>query len=193
MQNKHLNPIATNLILGSELHLMNPTSPSRHSPEFWIEHLGLLPHPEGGYYKETYRSVEEIPPQGLGTKFNGSRNVATAIYFMLTGRDRSLFHRIKSDELWHFHEGCALAIYVLTNGGMVTLKLGPNPLNSESLQIAVPANHWFGALPLETDSYTLASCTVSPGFDFQDFEIAEREKLLAEFPNAREIINTLTK
>ena len=73
------------------------------------------------------------------------------------------------------------------------LKLGSNPENEESLQIVVPANHWFGAIPLETDSYTLASCTVSPGFDFQDFEMADRQELLNEYPDQQEIITKLTK
>lgn len=165
----------------------------KHPAEFWIEHLGLLPHPEGGYYRETYRSTEEIPSQGLATRFNGSRSVSTAIYFMLRGSDRSLFHRIKSDELWHFHQGCTLAVYVLTKSGLVTMRLGPDPQNGDSLQIVVPANHWFGAIPLEAGSYTLASCTVAPGFDFEDFEIADRHNLKLEFPDQTDIINKLTK
>ena len=168
-------------------------SPTNPAPEFWIEHLRLSPHPEGGYYRETYRSTEEIPSQDLGTRCKGARSVSTAIYFMLTGKDRSLFHRIKSDELWHFHEGCALAIYVLTNLGLVTFKLGSDPLNGETLQIVVPANHWFGAIPVDPNSYTLTSCTVAPGFDFQDFEIADREKLLVEFPDHKDIIKRLTR
>ena len=172
---------------------MPTTSSAIRTPEYWIEHLRLLPHPEGGYYRETYRSQQKISSEGLGTKFEGYRSVSTAIYFLLTGKDRSLFHRIKSDELWHFHQGSPLAIYVLTNRSLVTFKLGPNPQNEESLQIVVPANHWFGAIPLEMDSYTLASCTVAPGFDFHDFEMADRGKLLTEFPDHKNIINRLTK
>lgn len=164
-----------------------------HTPEYWIEHLQLQPHPEGGYYRETYRSREEISPENLPARFNGYRSVSTAIYFLLTGKDRSLFHRIKSDELWHFHYGAALNIYVLTRRGLITFKLGSNPQNGERLQVVVPANNWFGAMTQDRESYTLSSCTVAPGFDFQDFEMAERHQLQGEFPADSEIIHRLTK
>ena len=86
--------------------------------DYWITHLQLKPHPEGGYYKETYRATEEIPLEGLPTDFSGPRNISTAIYFLLGANDKSLFHRIKSDELWHFHAGDTLNIYVLGNEGI---------------------------------------------------------------------------
>jgi predicted cupin superfamily sugar epimerase len=192
MQSKHLKPIVTNLILTADRS--NPyLNLAMHTPEFWIEQLRLQPHPEGGYYRETYRSREEISVNELGNNFNGWRSVSTAIYFLLTQKDRSLFHRIKSDELWHFHYGDPLNIYVLGERGLVTHTLGSNPENGEALQIVVPANHWFGALNAHNATYTLASCTVAPGFDFQDFEMAERAALLAEFPNFSEIIFKLTK
>jgi uncharacterized protein len=163
------------------------------TPEYWIEHLGLQPHPEGGYYRETYRSREEISVNDLPNSFKGWRNVSTAIYFLLTQKDRSLFHRIKSDELWHFHYGDPLNIYALGERGLMTYTLGPNPENGEALQIAIPANHWFGAVNSHNAAYTLASCTVAPGFDFQDFELAKRGELLAEFAKCEEIILKLTK
>ena len=83
------------------------------SAEYWVSHLNLQPHPEGGFYKETYRSKESIPENGLSGEFKGSRNFSTAIYFLLRSKDRSLFHRIRSDELWHFHDGSSLTIYIL--------------------------------------------------------------------------------
>lgn len=164
-----------------------------HTAEYWIEHLRLQPHPEGGYYRETYRSREEIPANAFANNLKGWRNVSTAIYFLLTQQDRSLFHRIKSDELWHFHYGGPLTIYVLGQRGLINYKLGSDVENGESLQVAIPANHWFGAATAPNASYTLASCTVAPGFDFQDFEMGERASLLAEFPKLEAIILELTK
>ncbi|HEY8936822.1 MAG TPA: cupin domain-containing protein [Cyclobacteriaceae bacterium] len=160
---------------------------------YWIEQLALLPHPEGGYYKETYRSREEINSELLPKRFSGSRNFSTAIYFLLPSEGRSLFHRIKSDELWHFHKGSSLFIYVLSDSGIKIHVLGDNPVKGESLQVVIPANTWFGAKVNESDSYTLAGCTVAPGFDFNDFELASRDELLNEFPALKEVIIQLTK
>jgi len=168
-------------------------SPTIRTPEYWIEHLRLLPHPEGGYYRETYRSREEIPGDGLPPRFKGYRSISTAIYFLLTAKDRSVFHRIKSDEAWHFHDGGPLNIYVFNERGLAMHTLGPNPEKGHELQIVVPANRWFGAMTTGDGKYTLTSCTVAPGFDFQDFEIADRNQLLAEFPGEKELIIKLTK
>jgi len=161
-------------------------------PTYWIEHLNLQRHPEGGFYKETYRSPDKIPVDGLPVRFFGARNVSTAIYFLLQAPDRSLFHRIKSDEVWHFHAGDTLNIYILSDKGLVTQQLGPNLETGDSLQVVVPANHWFGASVAGAGSYTLSSCTVAPGFDFKDFELADRANLLNEFPMHHSIINKLT-
>src|SRR5882672_4592772 len=99
--------------------------------EYWIEQLGLQPHPEGGFYMETYRSVETIPQNGLPPRFTGPRSFSTAIYFLLRSQDRSLFHRIKSDELWHWHGGSTLSIYVLNKHGLTIHQLGENPEKKE--------------------------------------------------------------
>ena len=160
--------------------------------EYWIRHLGLGAHPEGGFYKETYRSQELISSGGLPGRFTGARNFSTAIYFLLRSEDRSLFHRIKSDELWHYHAGGSLSIYVLQKQGLAVHVLGPDVEKGESLQIVVPANCWFGAKVNEPDNYTLAGCTVAPGFDFADFEMAERKTLLQEYPEHRNVIELLT-
>jgi predicted cupin superfamily sugar epimerase len=159
---------------------------------YWIDHLQLDVHPEGGFYKETYRAQESIPKNGLPQRFKGRRNFSTAIYFLLRSQDRSLFHRIQSDELWLFHAGTSLSIYVLQEQKLVVHKLGPNPEKSESLQVVVPANCWFGAQVEQRGSYTLSSCTVAPGFNFEDFEMADRTTLLQEFPFFGDIINQLT-
>lgn len=161
-------------------------------PEYWIDRLKLIPHPEGGFYRETYRSRETIPAASLPSQFGNQRSFSTAIYFLLRSQDRSFFHRIKSDELWHFHAGACLSIYVLGEKGLTIHKLGSDPDNEESLQVVIPANHWFGAKLSESDRYTLSGCTVAPGFDFHDFEMATRESLIKQFPSFAEIICELT-
>jgi uncharacterized protein len=110
----------------------------------------------------------------------------------LPSEKRSVFHRIKSDELWFYHEGSSLSIFVIENRELKVLKLGDNMEAGESYQHTVPANCWFGSMVNESNSFTLCSCTVSPGFDFMDFEIAERKKMLAEFPQFEKEILLLT-
>lgn len=154
-----------------------------HPFEFWIESLKLLPHPEGGFYKETYRSPEVLEHRQLPSRYKGSRNFSTAIYFLLRSQDRSVFHRIQSDELWHFYAGTTLLIYVLTTDGLKIHRLGADALRGDLLQVVVPAGCWFGAIVEKPDSYALCGCTVAPGFDFADFEMAERNELVNMFPD----------
>ncbi len=160
--------------------------------EYWISHLSLNEHPEGGYYRETYRSAEFINGSALPARFGGDRNHSTTIYFLLPSNKRSLFHKIKSDEIWYYHSGSSLTIYVLDHNGLSQHQLGPDVEKGESLQVVIPANVWFGALVNNKDSYTLSSCSVSPGFDFRDFELAERAQLLNTYPNEAVIIERLT-
>jgi uncharacterized protein len=160
---------------------------------YWINKLRLQTHPEGGFYRESYRATGNIAHEALPAEFKGDRQFATAIYFLLRSQDRSMFHRIKSDELWHYHAGGSLSIYMLDNTGLQIQKLGSNLEQGESLQVVVPAGKWFGALVNNPDDYTLAGCTVAPGFDFSDFELASRKQLLHEFPLHREIILKLTR
>lgn len=155
---------------------------------FWIKKLNLLPHPEGGYYRETYRCNMQITAKD----FEGSRNISTAIYFLLDGKSKSHFHRIKSDELWFFHEGSALEVLLLNERGLETIVLGKNAENGESFQAIVPAGCWFGARLKEGKDYALVSCTVAPGFDFRDFELAKKESLKKEFPQHIPIIDDMT-
>ena len=163
------------------------------SAEYWIENLHLKPHPEGGFYKETYRSEETISPQGLPSRFPSARSFSTAIYFLLREGDISCFHRIKSDELWHYHAGGSLSIYVLKEGDLVVYQLGADLEKGESLQVVIPANCWFGAKVNDASSYMLSGCTVAPGFDFADFEMATKEELLKTFPAQQSIIEKLTR
>jgi predicted cupin superfamily sugar epimerase len=159
---------------------------------YWIEHLKLQQHPEGGFYKETYRSAGFIGGNCLPKEFSGDRNFSTSIYFLLRSVDRSCFHRIKSDELWHYHAGSSLTLFLLNANGLRKLVLGSNPEKNESLQIIIPANTWFGALVNEPESYVLSGCTVSPGFDFADFEMGNRNALLKQFPQHQSLIERLT-
>lgn len=163
-----------------------------HTAEFWIEHLNLQEHPEGGYYLQTYRSSETIGKTSLPSRFGGDRTFSTAIYFLLRSHDKSLFHRIKSDEIWHFYEGSPLTLYVLNEDGISLHKLGDHPERGESLQLVIPANAWFGATVDEPSRYTLSGCTVAPGFDFADFELANRKILTAQFSEYEKIIELLT-
>jgi uncharacterized protein len=159
--------------------------------DYWINHLELLPHPEGGFFKETYRATETV--NELPARFDGKRNFSTAIYFLLRSQDRSVFHRIKSDEIWHFYQGSSLSIYVLKDQKLTIHKLGSHLDKGESLQVVIPANCWFGAKVESSGSYALCGCTVSPGFDFQDFEMANRNDLLKKYPEYEKEIIQLTQ
>lgn len=165
-----------------------------HSASYWIKQLDLCPHPEGGYYKETYRSSAILAQKALSAEFNGDRACGTAIYYLLEKNDFSSFHRIASDEIWHFYAGDALEIFILNeeNKTLDVIRLGNHPENGEVFQAVVPAGFWFGARPASGSRYTLAGCTVAPGFDFNDFEMGQRNQLLQTFPAYHEIITGLT-
>jgi predicted cupin superfamily sugar epimerase len=161
---------------------------------YWIDRLGLVRHPEGGYYRETYRARESIARRHLPERFNGDRSFSTAIYFLLTGNEASVFHRIKQDEVWHFYEGSTITIHVIdARGGYSATKVGRAVERGESLQAVVPAGCLFGASVDDPESYALVGCTVAPGFDFDDFERPRREELLTRFPQHRAIIEKLTQ
>ncbi|MDA3942467.1 MAG: cupin domain-containing protein [Bacteroidetes bacterium] len=158
--------------------------------DFWIEKLALLPHPEGGFYKEMYRSEEEIPAVALPNRFKGNRSFSTAIYYLLGRHDFSAFHRIHADETWHFYDGKPLQLLLLHPDGRleeVMLGVGENcrPM------FTVKSGLWFAAK--SSDTFSLCGCTVAPGFDFADFEMAAAESLSKEFPQHRSIIESFTR
>jgi predicted cupin superfamily sugar epimerase len=144
----------------------------------YIKQLDLSPHPEGGYYKETYRSSTEIKVNG----FDENRSVATSIYFLLRSSEKSHLHRIKSDEQWYYHAGDVLEIIVLHKGKLSIELLGTNIGKGESLHITVPAGAWFGSRIKDQSGFVLVSCMVAPGFDFVDFELAIYKKISRDFP-----------
>jgi predicted cupin superfamily sugar epimerase len=162
------------------------------SAEFWIEKLQLKAHPEGGFYTETYRSSERIDKDKLPSKFNTSHSISTAIYFLLRSEDISAFHRIKSDELWFFHAGSPVEVYFLTKNGVQVHCLGSNINEGQDFQLVVPADTWFGAKVTQANSYVLVSCTVAPGFEFEDFELGRRHDLLEQYPSEKSLIESLT-
>ena len=157
-----------------------------------ISQYQLLPHPEGGYYKETYRSAENIAHTALPEHFAGQRSFSTAIYFLLLKDLFSAFHRIKSDECWHFYEGNSLHVHVLhLNGNYELIRLGRNSAKGEVYQAIVPAGAWFASESM--GEYSFVGCTVAPGFDFADFELATAAKLKADFPDHALLIERLSR
>jgi predicted cupin superfamily sugar epimerase len=162
--------------------------------QYWIRKLNLTRHPEGGYYKETFRAKEFIKAEHLPQRYNGNRCFSTSIYFLLESHEISALHRIKSNEIWHFYSGSSLTLYRIDPEGMLfKMKLGNDLNNGELFQVHIKAGNWFGATVNERDSYSLVGCTVSPGFEFEDFEIGERRQLIRLFPRHKEIIQKLTK
>ena len=162
--------------------------------EYWIRALELAAHPEGGHYRETYRSAETVSGAALPERFSGDRCFATSIYYLLESGEVSRLHRIRSDEIWYHHAGAPVIIHVLApGGGYRALKLGRDIEAGEAPQAVVRAGCWFGAAVEGDESYCLAGCSVAPGFDFADFELASRDALLEEFPHHRDIIMKLTR
>ena len=161
---------------------------------YYIEKLKLIKHPEGGYFNEIYRSDEMFEASVLPERYIGHRSFSTSIYFLLSGKEISAFHKLKSDEIWHFYDGSAIKIYIITPERKLEERiLGNNLSKNESLQTVINKNSWFGAELANKTSYSLVGCTVSPGFDFQDFEIGKREQLLGQYPEFSNIILKLTK
>ncbi len=161
---------------------------------YWVEKLNLAPHPEGGFYRQTYRSNITLPQSVLGHGFRGDRTASTAIYFLLQGNDFSAFHRIASDEMWHFYTGSTLVVHVLEEDGSAwNIKLGPDPEQGDSFQAVVPAGRWFASCLSDSQGFALVGCTVAPGFDFAEFEMARRATLISHYPQHAALISRLTR
>ena len=161
--------------------------------EYWIEKLELQRHPEGGYFKETYRSNEVILEPALPKRFQGDRAFSTCIYFLLAPYEHSAFHAIQQDEIWHFYAGSSLTIHTIDQQGRYrAVKLGRDIEHGDSFQAIVQAGCWFAAAVNNAAEYALVGCTVAPGFDFADFKMADREQLVRLYPRHREIIEKYT-
>ena len=152
----------------------------KHSAEYYIEHLEMEPHVEGGYFKECLLEKED-------------RDLWSSIYFMLAKGEVSNFHRLKSDEVWYYHDGNALTIYMIDDEGKLTAaKLGLDLEKGEVPQVLVPKGMIFGSA-MEEEGFSLVGCMVSPCFKYEEFELFDRKELLEKYPEHREVILRLTR
>ena len=155
---------------------------------YWIDHLQLQQHPEGGYYREVFRSLQTITRK----QPDGDKQAVTSIYYLLEGVDYSGFHRIASDEIWYFHKGAPLFIYVIDKEGRnITHELSDR--STGNLSIVIQAGLWFAAGIPSGNGFTLASCAVAPGFDFAEFEMARKSELIEEYPQHISLFNKLCR
>ena len=167
---------------------MQPTA------KYWITKLALQPHPEGGYFREIYRSAERIPATALPTRYRGPRHFSTSIYFLLAATQISTLHRLASDEQWHFYDGSALLLAMIApDGTSRQVRLGQRATAGEQFQAVIPAGTWMGARLARHRGYALIGCTVAPGFEFKDFATGQRSDLLEQFPRHRKLITALTR
>ncbi len=165
----------------------------RMNAEYWIEKLKLEAHPEGGYFRQTYKS-DLLIERGALPGFAGARAASTAIYFLLEGKNFSAYHRLRSDEVWHFYAGSPLVVHVIEPAGSYSSTLlGSDPEAGQTFQAVVRAGCWFASHVADWESWALVGCTVAPGFEFADFEMGKREELSAQYPQHREIIERLTR
>lgn len=148
-----------------------------------IEELKMQPHPEGGYFVETYRSEMVLTESG--------KSVATVIYFLLPSGETSSWHRIKSDEFWFYHAGSPIVVHSIEKGSYKAVTVGKDFQKGEVPQYLVPGGAIFGASVSENNSYSLVSCVVAPGFDFEDFELFGKTEMMALFPHLEKEIELL--
>ena len=163
-----------------------------YTADYFVKNLNMIAYPEGGFYKEIYSSEENITSKELRVNFEGSRILWTSIYFLLRDGEVSNFHRLKSDEMWYYHSGSPLTIYMISpEGEFITEQLGLNIENGEKPQVLVPKDYIFGSA-MNNEGYALVGCMVSPGFEFRDFELFKRSFLLEKYHQYEEIILKLT-
>ena len=158
----------------------------------YIEKLQLKKHPEGGYFREVYRSGEIILTVYLPERYKKPKVFSTSIYFLLEGNQFSAFHLLQSDEIWHFYDGSTILIYIINQKGDLSIKKLGKAKDSE-FQITIGKQNWFAAEVENKKSFALFGCTVSPGFEFEDFDLGKREILLKKFPQHKSLIERLTK
>ncbi len=166
----------------------------RPDASYWLEKLQLTSHVEGGAFREVYRSELILPRKSLPLFFQGDRSASTHIYFLLAAGQFSAFHRIAGDELWHFYYGDPLLVYEIGHNSRLTVhRLGTDPEKGESFQTVIKAGSWFASVPAPDSEYALVGCTVAPGFDFADFELAKGTALAQQYPEHADIIRALTR
>ncbi|MES2810547.1 MAG: cupin domain-containing protein [Bacteroidota bacterium] len=161
---------------------------SNKTAQYWINHLGLQPHPEGGYYKEVFRSAQTVNREGAAI----GKSALTSIYYLLEAGDYSGFHRLASDELWYFHQGDPLHIHVIDQqGNHSTIELSDT--ETGVLQAVIPPHTWFASEVATQSGYVLVSCAVAPGFDFTEFEMARKDEMSGEYPQHKAILEKLCR
>lgn len=159
-----------------------------------VDALNLLPHPEGGYFREIYRSSHVVGQEALPAGYPGNRSASTSIYFLLPGDSFSAFHRLRADEIWHFYMGDPITLHLIhPDSRYDQIIVGSDVLSGQSCQVVIPAGTWFAARVEKTSGYGLIGCTVAPGFDFADFELAKRSELVARFPQHKNLITSFTR
>ena len=157
-----------------------------------VKALNLTKHPEGGYFSEVYRSKETIE-KDLHERFIGKHSLYTSIYFLLSENDYSAFHVLKSDEIWHFYKGTTLDVHIISpDGSLNSVSLGKNFESGECFQYCIKAGHYFAAEVRNRSSFALVGCTVSPGFEYSDFELCKKQELIAKFPLHKGLIDRLS-
>jgi predicted cupin superfamily sugar epimerase len=171
------------LYLNNQITHIMPTT-----AQYWIDHLNLQPHPEGGYYKEVFRSVNGVMREGETTV----KQACTSIYYLLEGKDFSGFHRLASDELWYFHKGAPLHIHVIDNDGAYSI-IELSDSDTGQLQAVIPPDTWFASEIPSGSGFALVSCAVAPGFDFAEFEMAKQQELVAQYPGYKALLERLCR
>jgi predicted cupin superfamily sugar epimerase len=155
---------------------------------YWIDKLDLQPHPEGGYFKEVFRSQQEVrrPSSAI------TRQACTSIYYLLEGLDFSGFHRLTSDELWYYHKGVPLLIHMIgEDGSHAAFELSDQ--QTGNLSVAIKGGLWFAAEIPAGKGFTLVSCAVAPGFDFTEFEMAQKQAMIALYPLHTTLLSRLCR
>lgn len=159
-----------------------------------IDQLKLQPHPEGGWYREAYRSGEILEVSSLPGRYTSPHCYSTSIYFMLEKGDFSAFHRLSSDETWHFYLGGPVVLYcIFPDGTTNEVAIGNNLDQGQLLQYTIRRNCWFAAKNQGNALFSLVGCTVAPGFEFADFELAQRKNLTDLYPQHAILISELTR
>jgi predicted cupin superfamily sugar epimerase len=160
-----------------------------------IKKLNLIPHPnEGGFFVETYRSEEKILKRNLPLRYSSERSFGTAIYYLLTSTTFSEIHRLKSDEIFHFYLGDPVEmINLFPDGKTKRIILGQDIFDGMELQVVVPRMVWQGAKVIDGGNFALLGTTVSPGFDYTDYESGNKEELIKLYPSYQDFINKLSK
>lgn len=163
--------------------------------KFLINHLGLQPHPEeGGYYRENYRCSEAVERSGLPDRYPSARSFGTAIYYLLASNSFSAMHRLRTDEVFHFYLGDPVRMVLLhLDGSSSEIVLGTDLVAGQQLQVVIPRGTWFGSSLIEGGEYALMGTTMSPGFEFEDYEHGDAEALAAQYPSRADDIRKLSR